>query len=90
VKASTVIVRVDANTLKVIATFASRIEAERQTGIAGTKICRGLSRPTARETFGYLYGCKLLIIFKTELLVPYNSGAKKSKGLGRDLLYRRT
>jgi hypothetical protein len=42
VKASAVIEQVDVNTLKVVATFPSQSEAERQTGIPRAKIGRGL------------------------------------------------
>jgi hypothetical protein len=41
-KASAVIEQVDVNTLKVVATFPSQSEAERQTGIPRTNIRRGL------------------------------------------------
>jgi hypothetical protein len=59
VKASAVIKQVDANTLKVVATFPSQIEAERQTGIPRSNISRGLRRGRPPGgTFGGLYGYK--------------------------------
>jgi hypothetical protein len=53
VKASTVIEQVDVNTLKVVATFPSQIEAERQTGISRSDISRGLRQ--GRPLDGYFW-----------------------------------
>jgi hypothetical protein len=53
VKASAVIQQVDVNTLKVVATFSSESEAERQTGIPRTTIRRGLRQ--GRSLGGYFW-----------------------------------
>jgi hypothetical protein len=64
VKASAVIEQIDVNTLKVVATFPSESEAERQTGISRTNIRRGMreGRPAVCTV------AKLLIILKAESL----------------------
>ena len=65
VKASAVIGQADVNTLKVVATSPSQIEAERQTGISQTNILRGLRQS---RSLGILLGFRtvamLLIIMK--------------------------
>jgi hypothetical protein len=52
-QASAVIEQVDINTLKVVATFPSQSEAERQTGIPRTTIHRGLRQ--GRPLEGYIW-----------------------------------
>jgi hypothetical protein len=53
VKASAVIEQVDVNTLKVVATFPSRSEAEQQTGIPRANISRGMHQ--GRPVGGYFW-----------------------------------
>jgi hypothetical protein len=52
-KASAVIEQVDVNSLKVVATFPSRSEAEQQTGIPRAKISRGMRQ--GRPVGGYFW-----------------------------------
>jgi hypothetical protein len=59
VKASVVIEQVDVNTLKVVATFPSQSEAERQISIPRTNISRSLRRGRSLGgTFGGMYSSK--------------------------------
>jgi hypothetical protein len=53
VKASTVIEQVDFNTLKVVATFPSQIEAEQETGVPRANISRGMRQ--GRPVGGYFW-----------------------------------
>jgi hypothetical protein len=61
--------QVDVNTLKVVATFPSQSEAERQTGIPRprTKVRRDLRQ----GPFGYLHSSKASIILQVDHLVRY-------------------
>jgi hypothetical protein len=70
VKASATIEQVDANTLRVVATFLSQREAERQTGIPRTNISRSLRQ--GRPVGGYFsrsVRMQILMILKAENLV---------------------